>query len=294
MLGEGSQRCGPLAWPGEPRPTGAPPRRRSRTPAGAWTSRSGRGATGRALPRRGVRLVDDRVAAPDAAPDGRGLDHAPAMGARRRPLRLPGARAVGPGARPPLRPRRAARRPLRASDRPAAWSVVVDGGFDWGADAPPRVPWADTVALRAARARLHQAPPCGAGRAARHLRRPRPPRLDRPPHSTSASPRSSCCRCTSSRSEPALVAAGWPTTGATTRSASSRRTRPTRRAGHAASRCTSSRPWSGRCTRPGSRSCSTSSTTTPARAAPTGRRSAGAAWTTRPTTGCATTGPSRT
>ena len=25
------------------------------------------------------------------------------------------------------------------------WSVVVDGGFDWGPDAPPRVPWQDTV-----------------------------------------------------------------------------------------------------------------------------------------------------
>ena len=31
----------------------------------------------------------------------------------------------------------------RAIDR--QWSVVVDGGFDWGPDAPPRVPWPDTV-----------------------------------------------------------------------------------------------------------------------------------------------------
>ena len=65
-----------------------------------------------------------------------------------------------------------------------------------------------------------------------------------------------------------------PTTGATTRSASSRRTTATRHTARAASRSPSSRAWSRRCTRRTSRSSSTWSTTTPPRATSTARPSA--------------------
>jgi isoamylase len=50
-------------------------------------------------------------------------------------------------------------------------------------------------------------------------------------------------------------------------------------------RSASSRPWCARCTPPGSRSCSTSSTTTPPKATSSGPRWAFAASTTPPTTG---------
>ena len=43
----------------------------------------------------------------------------------------------------------------RDSLRSVPLSVVVRDGFDWGDDRPPATPWADTVDLRAARARLH-------------------------------------------------------------------------------------------------------------------------------------------
>ena len=45
-------------------------------------------------------------------------------------------------------------------------------------------------------------------------------------------------------------------------------------------RATNSAPWSAACTRPASRCCSTSSSTTPPKATNEGRRSAGAGWTT--------------
>ena len=71
--------------------------------------------------------------------------------------------------------------------------------------------------------------------------------------------------------EQRLVGRGASTTGATTRSPSSRRTRRTRRRPRSprapAPCCASSRAWCGGCTRPASRWCSTSSTTTPPRRA---------------------------
>ena len=63
------------------------------------------------------------------------------------------------------------------------------------------------------------------------LRRARPPGDDRAPDRASASPRSSSCRCTSSCTTDAARQGPVATTGATTRSASSRRTTPTARPG---------------------------------------------------------------
>ena len=81
--------------------------------------------------------------------------------------------------------------------------------------------------LRAARQGLHPAAQRGPRGAARHLRRARQPHRHPLPPATSASPRSSCCRCTTSSPSRAWPTAGWPTTGATTRSATSPRTPPT-------------------------------------------------------------------
>ena len=82
----------------------------------------------------------------------------------------------------------------------------------------PRSPGATTAAaravardgdLRAARARLHHAAPGRAAGAARHLRRARARApVDRPPASASASPPSSCCRCTRSS-----TTATWSSSG---------------------------------------------------------------------------------
>ena len=86
---------------------------------------------------------------------------------------------------------------------------VVDGRLRLGATTGHRsVPWADTVVYELhvrGFTRLHPAVPAGA---ARDVRRARPPGLRRPPRSTSASPRSSCCRCTSSRTEPEILRRG--------------------------------------------------------------------------------------
>ena len=65
-------------------------------------------------------------------------------------------------------------------------------------------------------------------------------------------------------------------------------TRPKCEPGVPAARSTSSRPWSTRCTRPGSRSSWTWCSTTRPRATSSARRCASAAWTTRPTTGWTT------
>ena len=96
--------------------------------------------------------------------------------------------------------------------------------------------------LRNARQGLHQAHPRHPGGAARHLRRPGAPGRRSATCSASASPRSSCCRCTSSCRTRRCSIAGCATTGATTRSATSRRTTSTR-AASAASRCRSSSTW---------------------------------------------------
>ena len=139
--------------------------------------------------------------------------------------------------------------------------------------------------LRDARARLHPPSQLRRRRAdPRHLRRP--DREDPVSPANSGSPRSSCCRCSSSM--PRTARRGRSTTGATRRSRSSRRTRPTARARTRSARWTSSATWSRRCTGRASRSSSTSSSTTPPKATTTGRRSASAAWTTPPTTSSST------
>ena len=131
--------------------------------------------------------------------------------------------------------------------------VVVDDDFDWGDDAPPQVPWTETVIYE-----TH----------VRSLTRCHPdvPEELRGTYAGLAHP-AALAHLTASgvtsvellpvqafASEPALVAArAWPTTGATTPSASSPRTRrtpprPARRA-----RWTSSRAWSRPCTARASR-----------------------------------------
>ena len=80
---------------------------------------------------------------------------------------------------------------LRLGRRPAAAHAVARDGH-----------------LRGPRQGLHHAPPRRPRGAARHLRRPRPPRRHRPPRRASASPPSSCCRCTSSCTTPHLVERG--------------------------------------------------------------------------------------
>ncbi len=107
--------------------------------------------------------------------------------------------------------------------------------------------------LRGARQGSDRAAPRGPRAPARHLRRRRPPGGDRPPEparrhrdraDAGAPVRPGHARCWTR---------GCPTTGATTPSASSRRTTPTPPPATAASRSRSSRPWSRRCTRPASR-----------------------------------------
>ena len=127
--------------------------------------------------------------------------------ARRPPgpaLRLPRLRPVRSEARPPLQPEQAAARSLRegAATAPSAGATrtsatgsataAEDLSFDRRNNAPghaevrgrrrrlhlgrrpaaAHVPWDETVALRAARAGLHDAPPGRAAADARHLRGP--------------------------------------------------------------------------------------------------------------------------
>lgn len=60
-------------------------------------------------------------------------------------------------------------------------AVVVHDDDDWAEDRPAQDPVGRLGHLRTARTRIHQAPPGHPARAARHLRRTRPPRRDRPP-----------------------------------------------------------------------------------------------------------------
>ena len=107
--------------------------------------------------------------------------------------------------------------------------------------------------LRGAREGLHAAPSGHPRGAARHLRGARPSGRARVPARRSASRRWSCCRCTSSSRTPTSSSAGCATTGATTRSASWRRTTATAPRARPAARCRSSSRWSRRCTRRASR-----------------------------------------
>ena len=167
-------------------------------------------------------------------------------------------------------------------------AVVVADAFPWGEDPRPATPVGRHRHLRAARQGLHRAAPRRAAASPRDVRRARAPaaieHLQRlgvtavelmPVHHFV--------------SEPHLLRRGltnywgYNTLGFFAPHAAYAR------AGHAASRCASSRRWCARCTRPASRSSSTSSTTTRPRATRPARRCRSAASTTRPTTGCATT-----
>ncbi len=154
--------------------------------------------------------------------------HGPYDPARRPPLQRGQAarRSLRDGARPPVRAapdalRRAARRPDAQRRRQRAVRAQGHRAAAARARAEPgrvRVPWPDTVALRAARARLHAAAGRRAGRRARHLRGPRASGGDRAP----AAPRHHHRRADAARGGDRRAAprarSGSPTTGATTRS----------------------------------------------------------------------------
>ncbi len=163
--------------------------------------------------------------------------------------------------------------------------VVHSPFFDWGNDRPPDTTLEDSVIYEVhvkGFTRNHPDIPEAirgtyAGLAS--------PRRHRAPHASSASPPSSCCRSTSSCRTPSCWTVVCATTGATTRSGTSRRTTRTPRTarrGEQVQRVQGDgpRPPRGRA----SRSSSTWSTTTPPRATTSARRSRSAASTTPRTT----------
>ena len=157
-----------------------------------------------------------------------------------------------PAAGAALQPRQAAARPVRPRNRRAPCSgtrpstattraiptadapfvprpVVSDDALRLGRRPAARRGARRLDHLRAAREGLHAPAPGDPGGAARHLRRAGPPGGDRAPRATSASRRSSSCPVhqfvhDAVRSSPAAFA----TTGATSRSGTSRRTTSTR------------------------------------------------------------------
>ena len=110
---------------------------------------------------------------------------------------------LGRGQRAALRPRRHRRRRPRARRRgrrrrdPQVRSSSTTS-FDWEDDRPPRHAVERDGHLRDARQGLHEAAPRRARGPARHLRRPGLRAGDRATSRSSASPRSSCCRSTTS------------------------------------------------------------------------------------------------
>ena len=149
-------------------------------------------------------------------------------------------------------------------------SVVVDPAYDWQRRPPARGAVGRHGRLRAAREGLHRGAPRRARGPARHVRRAGAPGCDRAPRRAGRHDGRAAAGAPLRQRADAAPARPGRTTGATTRSASSRRTPATRRPARAGSRSTSSATWCAPCTPPGSRSCSTSSTTTPRKAAPTG------------------------
>jgi len=123
-------------------------------------------------------------------------------------------------------------------------SIVADPSFDWGDDAPPRVVWERTVIyeahvrasardIRRARRRARTYAGLHAPAALEHLVALGVTAVELLPVQHSIAERH-------------LAAHGLTNYWATTRSASSRPTRASRRAADAASRCASSRRWCGR------------------------------------------------
>ena len=145
--------------------------------------------------------------------------------------------------------------------------------------------WRDTVIYELHVKGFTQLHDAGARAPARHLRRPRLADRSSPTCATSASPPSSCCRCTSSSTSARVAARGltnyWGyNSDRLLRPARAvqlqRRPRP---AGHRVQA-----DGEDASTRPASRSSSTSSTTTPPRAGPTDRRTPSAGSTTTAST----------
>ena len=122
-------------------------------------------------------------------------------------------------------------------------SVVTDPDFDWEGDEPLRIPFADTVIyethvrgftmthpdVREDLRGTYAGPRLRAG-----ARIPQGPRASRP---------SSCCPSTTSQTSPSWSIAASPTTGATARSATWRRTPSTPPPAVSVSRYVSSRAW---------------------------------------------------
>ena len=226
----------------------------------------------------------------------------PTEGPRCNPHKL-ALRPLRQGGRPRRAPRRlAVRLPPRADDEDLTFDVADSArqrparggdrpGVHRGATtAPPRAPWPTRSSTNC----TSRASPSGTRASRSRCAAPTPASPPQPPSSTcwtSASPPWSCCRCTTGSASGSWSSRGSPTTGATTPSASSPRTRG----------------WQPRPIRDGvvrefktmvrdparrraSRCSSTSSTTTPPRAASSARRSSSAGWTTPPTTTWPTTG----
>ena len=264
------------------------------------------------MPARRRRL---RAPGPAHRADRRRLARAGRGRPARAALRLPGARAVGPRARPPLQPRQAARSTptpehstVRCASTPpcsarpsASDDTVPDPRLGrrscrtrWSStrrttgrdDRPPDVPgptrWSTSCTSRASR----RAPRRARG-TPRDVRRSRAPGRDRAPrrprrHDRRAAAGAALLQRADAAAARAANYWGYNTIGFFAPHAGYAAR------GAAASRSVSSATWCGRCTPPASRCSSTSSTTTRPRAAPTARRCPSAAWTTRPTTGCST------
>ena len=173
-------------------------------------------------------------------------------------LRLSRSRALGTRARPVVQPAQAAawiptRRPSRGmwdwneavfpyhfaepenskNDLDSApfcpRSIVINPYFDWGHDRRPNTPWHKTVVYETHVKGFTKRHPDIPERAARNAMPGWPTRSRSNTCSGSASPPSSCCRCTSSCRTRRSRQRGCATTGATTRSATWRRTTSTRR-----------------------------------------------------------------
>ena len=140
--------------------------------------------------------------------------------------------------------------------------VIVEDEFDWGADEFPTTLAHRVAHLRGARQERDEAAPRRPRGAPRHVCRPGPPRLRRPPARAGCHRRRAAAGAhLHARARPRAARADEPL-GLQHARASSRRTRRTRRRPTRRAPSTSSRRWSRTCTPPASRCCSTSSTTT--------------------------------
>ena len=251
-------------WPGEPAPLGA-------TFDGIGTNFS---VYAGGAAKVELCLFDDDGAetARRAAGDDRGLLARLLPRRRARPaLRLPRARPVESGRRPALQPGQAPARPVRARHRRARSSgtrpcsdttsttptaattrtarrhvprsVVVNPFFDWEGDRAPRIAVERDGHLRDPRQGHHGPPSRRAGRATRHVRRPRAPRLRRAPHAARRHRGRAAARPPVRARRSPRRARACATTGATARSASSRRTTSTPSAARPANRCRTSSRW---------------------------------------------------